>query len=192
MRPFLAFFLLLWTQFHAPKIIPRGPLIGPPSPLRGRAGEGVSPLERGARGDGQKKGKRVQGKTTARFFPLKERDILKRCTLFREGNVWKGVHPVRLDGACDLRDWEGRVVSRIGTPTGRGTCAYEVNGASGKRMEERAIGEAFHNKTPTQYPNRVRGTTHDGVTIEIWLDRKGHVDTAYPIYDKGSALGGKP
>ncbi len=69
------------------------------------------------------------------------RDILKRCTLFREGNVWKGVHPVRLDGACDLRDWEGRVVSRIGTPTGRGTCAYEVNGASGKRMEERAIGD---------------------------------------------------
>jgi hypothetical protein len=28
--------------------------------------------------------------------------------LFREGNVWKGVHPVRLDGACDLRDWEGK------------------------------------------------------------------------------------
>ena len=65
-------------------------------------------MERGARGDGQKKGKRVQGKTTARFFPLKERDILKRCTLFREGNVWKGVHPVRLDGACDLRAGEGK------------------------------------------------------------------------------------
>ena len=75
---------------------------------------------------------------------MKERDILKRCTLFREGNVWKGVHPVRLDGACDLRDWEGRVVSRIGTPTGRGTCAYEVNGASGKRMEERAIGDDYY------------------------------------------------
>ena len=22
--------------------------------------------------------------------------------------MWKGVHPVRLDGACDLRDWEGK------------------------------------------------------------------------------------
>ena len=39
---------------------------------------------------------------------MKEGGILKRCTLFREGNVWKGVHPVRLDGACDLRDWEGK------------------------------------------------------------------------------------
>ena len=51
---------------------------------------------------------------------MKEGDILKRCTLFREGNVWKGVHPVRLDGACDLRDWEGRLAeSERGLVCGR-------------------------------------------------------------------------
>jgi len=61
---------------YSPKIIPRGPLIGPPSPLRacprrqagGRAGEGVSPV----RGDGGRLKKRERGskgKQPSGFFP---------------------------------------------------------------------------------------------------------------------------
>jgi len=72
-------------------------------------GKGFPPWKGGSGGMVKKREKGSKGKQPLRFFPLKEGDILKRCTLFREGNVWKGVHPVRLDGACDVRDWEGRL-----------------------------------------------------------------------------------
>ena len=55
---------------------------------------------------------------------------------------------------------------------------------------EKSIQEAFHNKTPGEKPGRYVGTTQDGMKIEMIVTKKHGIETAYPIYEAASAVGG--
>jgi hypothetical protein len=50
---------------------------------------------------------------------------------------------------------------------------------------EDAILEAYANRQPTLRPGRFRGLLTTGLEIEMDLDPKGQIQTAYPIYQKG-------
>ena len=50
---------------------------------------------------------------------------------------------------------------------------------------EKAILEAYENRQPTPQSHVFTGFSAEGVQIEMWLDRKGQLMTAYPRYGRG-------
>ena len=49
---------------------------------------------------------------------------------------------------------------------------------------EKAILEAYANRQQI-VPGRVEGYSSEGIKILIWIDAKGQITTAYPLYGKG-------
>jgi hypothetical protein len=48
-----------------------------------------------------------------------------------------------------------------------------------------AVQEAYQTRQPTPKPGRYRGRTATGIDIELDIDPRGQIQTAYPIYQEG-------
>ena len=60
-----------------------------------------------------------------------------------------------------------------------------------EKQVESAIEEAYKNKRPSEKADGFVGKTASGMEVEMFLDQKGSISTAYPIYKGSAATKGK-
>lgn len=79
------------------------------------------------------------------------------CVLWRHGKQWFPAYQARLNGKCELRDGDGKLIGQLGSPSNDGVhCRYPVQRANGNYgaytdYQEQRIGEIF-------YTDAARGT----------------------------------